>query len=113
MMSLNNYWIPFYFLALFGLLGCQQVQKPEVKGSGPLAVVIERGTPVAEYHAPLERWRATHKKALSSGDFSERECILCHHPQQSCNRCHGYTGAKEVKIPEASLYWPNQEREKR
>jgi hypothetical protein len=99
-MSLINYWITFCFIVLFGLLGCQQVQKPE------------RGTVAAEYHAPLERWRATHKKALNGGDFNERECVLCHNPQQSCNRCHGYIGAKETNIPEASLYWPTQERER-
>jgi hypothetical protein len=112
-MNLLNYLITFFILLFLGPLGCQQVQKPEIKGSGPLTVVMERGTVAAEYHAPLERWRATHKKALNGGDFNERECILCHNPQQSCNRCHGYIGAKETNIPEASLYWPTQERERR
>ncbi len=91
-------------LMLF-LWGCGQVQKPETKGKGPLAVVMERGTPAAEYHVPLERWRVTHKKALANGDFTERECVLCHNPQKSCNNCHRYIGAKEVNFPEAALYW--------
>jgi len=94
------------------LLGCQQVQKPEVKGEGPLAVVMERGTASAEYHAPLERWRATHKRALANGDFTERECLLCHNPQKSCNHCHGYIGAREISVPGASLYWPDLKKEK-
>lgn len=94
------------------LLGCQQVQKPEIKGEGPLAVVMERGTASAEYHAPLERWRATHKRALANGDFTERECLLCHNPQKSCNHCHGYIGAREISVPEAFLYWPDLKKEK-
>jgi hypothetical protein len=94
------------------LLGCQQVQKPEVKGEGPLAVVMERGTASAEYHAPLERWRATHKRALANGDFTERECLLCHNPQKSCNHCHGYIGAREISVPEAFLYWPDLKKER-
>ncbi len=97
-----------FFILLWSLPGCQQVQKPEVRGSGPLSIVMERGTVAPEYHAPLERWRATHKKALKNGDFSERECVLCHNPQKSCDLCHGYIGAKEIKISEAILYWPTK-----
>jgi hypothetical protein len=100
-------------LLLWSLPACQQVSKPEVRGSGPLAVVMERGTVTPEYHAPLERWRARHKEAIKEGDFSERECVLCHNPQKSCNRCHGYIGAKETKISEALLYWPTEDRDGR
>jgi hypothetical protein len=97
--------------ALLAFAGCQNVQKPEIKGQGPLAVVMDRGTATAEYHAPLERWRAAHKQALNDGDFTERECVLCHNPQKSCNHCHAYVGAKEISIPEASLYWPDSQDE--
>ncbi len=102
-----------FCLVLLGLPSCQQVSKPEVKGTGPLAVVMERGTVTPEYHAPLERWRARHKEAINNGDFSERECVLCHNPQKSCNRCHGYIAAKETRISEALLYWPTEERNDR
>jgi len=112
-MQYFNLLITIVFLLVLDLLGCQQVQKPETKGSGPLAVVMDRGTATAEYHASLERWRATHKKALADGDFTERECVLCHNPQRSCNNCHRYIGAKEISVPEASLYWPDQKGEKR
>ncbi len=89
----------------FGLLGCQDVQKPELRGKGPLAVVIPRGTSTPEYHAPLDSWRTNHKEALNCGDFSQKECVLCHNPNTGCNRCHQYIGAKEVQIPEAALYY--------
>ncbi|MBI5968834.1 MAG: hypothetical protein HY882_13400, partial [Deltaproteobacteria bacterium] len=53
------------FIVMLGLIGCQQVQKPELKGEGPLAVVVPRGTAVPEYHAPLERWRTLHREVLN------------------------------------------------
>jgi len=95
------------------LLGCQQVQKPEVRGEGPLAVNMTRGLTAPEFHAPLERWRTTHKKALNIGDFTERECILCHDPKKSCNNCHHYIGVREIDVPEASLFWPEEKKEKK
>jgi hypothetical protein len=99
-------------IGLFMIVGCQQVQKPEVKGEGPLAVKMARGITSPEFHAPLERWRTTHKKALSIGDFSERECILCHDPKKSCNNCHKYIGARAIDVPEVSLFWPEEKKEK-
>lgn len=109
-MRLPNLIISILFL---GLLGCQQVQKPELRGEGPLATTVARGTAVPEYHAPLERWRTLHMEALNRGDFSQRECVLCHNPKTGCNQCHNYVGAKEISVPEASLYWPESEKEKR
>jgi hypothetical protein len=100
---LTNLIIPILFL---GLLGCQQVQKPELKGEGPLAITVARGTAVPESHAPPERWRTLHMEALNGGDFSQRECVLCHNPRTGCNQCHRYVGAKEISVLEASLYWP-------
>jgi hypothetical protein len=96
---------------LLCLLSCEQVQKPEVKGEGPLAVMMARGITTPEFHAPIERWRATHKKAINRGDFTERECILCHDPKKSCNNCHQYIGVREISYSEASLFWPEQKKE--
>jgi hypothetical protein len=93
------------FLVAVGL-GCQQVQKPELNGQGPLAVKVARGTAVPEYHAPAERWRIQHQEALNRGDFSQKECMLCHNPQSGCNQCHQYAGAKQISVPEAALFWP-------
>jgi len=112
-MKKSKYITAIFFMITLSLLSCQPVQKPEVKGKGPLAVVMERGVATPEYHAPMERWRAVHKKALANGDFSERECALCHNPKRSCNTCHGYIGTKEISIPEATLYWPAHEKEKK
>lgn len=105
-----SYWLSA--ISLFMIAGCQQVQKPEVKGEGPLAVKMARGITSPEFHAPVERWRTTHKKALSIGDFTERECVLCHDPKKSCNNCHKYIGAREIDIPEAGLLWPTEENRK-
>ncbi len=93
------------FMIFLGTSGCQQVEKPELKGEGPLAVTVLRGTSVPAYHAPAERWRVRHKEAINQGDFSERECILCHNPQTGCNRCHQYVGVKEISVPESAIYW--------
>ena len=95
-------------LLLLVLLGCQQVQKPELNGEGPLAIRVARGTAVPGYHAPADRWRIQHKEALNQGDFTQKECILCHNPQTGCNQCHKYVGARPVSVPEAALYWPAQ-----
>ena len=108
-----DYLIAIILAGILGLVGCQKVQKPELKGEGPLAVTVERGTSVPESHAPLERWRTLHVEALNQGDFSQRECVLCHNPKTGCNQCHRYVGAKEISVAEASLYWPEPKAEKR
>jgi len=108
-MPINRFLMLFILLSL---VSCQQVQKPEVKGEGPLAVKMARGITSPEFHAPLERWRTTHKKVLNMGDFTERECILCHDPKKSCNNCHKYIGGREIYVPEASLFWPEEKKEK-
>jgi hypothetical protein len=95
-------------IALLALLACQQVQKPELKGEGPLAVTVARGTATPEYHAPAERWRVSHGQALNRGDFSQRECVLCHNPETGCNQCHQYVGTQKISVREASLYWANE-----
>ena len=99
-----------FTISFFMTMGCQQVQKPEVKGEGPLAVKMARGITAPEFHAPIEQWRTTHKKAINNRDFMERECILCHQPKTSCNNCHIYIAAREISIEEASLYWPEEKR---
>ncbi len=104
-----------YLLSAISLVvfaSCQQVQKPEVRGEGPLAVKMARGVTPPEFHAPLERWRTTHKNGLNRGDFTQRECTLCHDPKKSCNHCHQYIGVREISVAEASLFWPEEEKKK-
>jgi hypothetical protein len=72
------------------------VQKPLKDGTGPLAVTIARTREAPDYHNPLEWWTAYHPQAIGDGVFSKRECMLCHVPEQSCNKCHEYVGAKLV-----------------
>jgi hypothetical protein len=104
-MKTSSILLVIAFLIL-GTLGCQQVQKPELNGQGPLAVRVARGTDVPEYHAPAERWRVQHQEALNRGDFSQKECMLCHNPRTGCNQCHQYAGVKQISVPEAALFWP-------
>ena len=94
-------------MALFGFFACQQVQKPELKGEGPLVVTVARGTATPEYHSPAARWQVSHGQAINWGDFTQRECVLCHNPETSCNKCHQYVGTPKITVPEASLYWVN------
>jgi hypothetical protein len=72
------------------------VEKPEKDGPGPLAVTIERTRDAPDYHTPLDWWTANHPHGISDGVFSQRECMLCHAPEDSCNKCHEYVGVKLV-----------------
>ncbi len=108
---MKRFMIAVFLAGISILFGCQQVQKPELKGEGPLAVVVPRGSTAPEYHAPIERWRVIHIEAINQGDFDQRECVFCHDPKTSCNRCHHYIGAKFVAVPEADLYWPDHKEE--
>ena len=108
-----NFPIAMILILALGIFSCQQVQKPELKGEGPLAITVDRGASVPESHSPLERWRTLHVDALNRGDFSQRECVLCHNPKTGCNQCHRYVGAKEISVAEAPLYWPDAIREKK
>jgi hypothetical protein len=106
-MKTVSIFIVIAFLSL-GASSCQQVQKPELNGEGPLAVRVARGQAVPEYHAPAEGWRVRHGEALNRGDFGQRECVLCHNPRTGCNQCHQYAGAKQIAVPETALFWPSQ-----
>lgn len=83
-------------LAVF-FVGCDLgVQKPVKDGTGPLAITISRTREAPDYHNPLEWWTANHPQGISDGTFSKRECMLCHVPEDSCNKCHDYVGVKQV-----------------
>ncbi len=112
-MRVLNFPVAMILILALGIFSCQPVQKPELKGEGPLAITVDRGASVPESHAPLERWRTLHVDALNRGDFSQRECVLCHNPKTGCNQCHRYVGAKEISVAEATLYWPEPKEEKR
>jgi len=57
------------------------------------------GLSAPEYHAPRGFWRANHPvliqnpRAKEQGFFQVEECLFCHRPNDSCNRCHAYVGA--------------------
>ncbi len=84
-------------LALF-LAACDMgVEKPVKDGDGPLAITIARTREAPDYHNPLEWWTANHPHFIAEDVFSQRECMLCHVPDDSCNNCHEYVGAKLVR----------------
>ena len=75
------------------------VEKPVKDGPGPLAITIERTREAPDYHNPLDWWTANHPHLVTPPEdvFSQRECMLCHVPDESCNNCHEYVGAKLVR----------------
>jgi hypothetical protein len=73
------------------------VEKPEKDSSAPLGITIERTREAPDYHNPLEWWTANHPRFISEDVFSKRECMLCHVPDDSCNKCHEYVGAELVR----------------
>lgn len=80
------------------LSGCDLgVEKPEKDGPGPLAITIDRTRDAPDYHNPLDWWTANHPHGISDGVFSQRECMLCHVPEDSCNKCHDYVGVRQVQ----------------
>lgn len=79
------------------LSGCNPgVEKPVKDGAGPLAITISRTRDAPDYHTPLDWWTANHPHGIADGVFSQRECMLCHVPEDSCNKCHQYVGVKLV-----------------
>jgi len=83
-------------LLMVFMAGCNKVDKPELKGKGPLAVKLPAGILSPEYHQPVEYWKSHHMDILKRGDYSRQECMLCHDANTSCNNCHDYVGVLRV-----------------
>ena len=73
------------------------VGKPEKDSPGELGITIERTREAPDYHNPLDWWTANHPRLISDEVFSQRECMLCHVPEDSCNKCHEYVGVDLVQ----------------
>ena len=96
-MALRTLAVLLVAALVLALSGCDLgVNKPVKDGTGPLAITISRTRQAPDYHNPLDWWTANHPQAISDGTFSKRECMLCHVPEDSCNKCHEYVGAKLV-----------------
>ncbi len=85
-------------LAVFAV-GCsnERVAKPELKGTGPLALRLPPGILSPEYHQPVDYWKDHHMDILKRGDYNKHECMLCHDVNTSCNNCHDYVGVAKVE----------------
>ena len=83
-------------LLLLSAMGCDKVQKPELKGEGPLALKLPAGVLSPEYHQPVDYWKQHHMDLILRGDYNRQECMLCHDANTSCNNCHDYVGVPRV-----------------
>lgn len=83
-------------LLLSFTMGCNKVQKPELKGEGPLALKLPDGVLSPEYHQPVDYWKQHHMDLILRGDYNRQECMLCHDANTSCNNCHDYVGVPRV-----------------
>lgn len=72
------------------------VDKPVKDGSGPMAIRIDPSRQAPQTHSPLEGWQTAHPDVLARGDQAQADCLTCHDPAISCNRCHAHVGALEV-----------------
>ncbi len=91
------------------LSGYGRVEKPAVRGTGPLAIQMPPGLSAPNYHTQpsAEWWRARHgERVASSGGL--QECLGCHNPQTSCNNCHAYVGVQPIVVAAMSVPAPQQ-----
>lgn len=72
------------------------VEKPEINGTGKMAVRIEARYTAPEYHSPTDWWQAHHPDMVNRGDLFQQDCLYCHEPEKSCNNCHNYVGANPI-----------------
>jgi hypothetical protein len=74
----------------------EYVETPVKDGQGPLAVYVSAQYAVPDSHNPLTYWKIHHQDVLNRGDLVQADCLYCHVPEQSCNNCHAYVGAKAI-----------------
>ena len=72
------------------------VEKPLKNGPGALSVKIDPSFAAPEYHSPLDTWQTHHIDVVNQGIVQQSDCLYCHQPDTTCNRCHSYIGAKEI-----------------
>lgn len=79
--------------------GYGRVEKPAVRGTGPLAIQMPPGLTAPSYHTQpsAEWWRARHGERVANSGGAQ-ECLGCHNPQTSCNHCHAYVGVQPILV---------------
>jgi len=113
MLRLMSRSVVMLAVALIIAAGCSYPKKPELRGTGPLAVQIDSDKLVIpEYHNPLEVWKPRHMQSIQQKEFTERECMSCHQVEISCNNCHNYVGALLVAQYSPKGYLPGEDRTK-
>lgn len=54
---------------------------------------------VTEFSKPVSHtseWKAVHSRAVAEEPLDRYQCVLCHAPKTSCDRCHDYVGIPKV-----------------
>lgn len=57
-----------------------------------IEVAKEFSKPVS--HTP--EWNAVHPAVVKGEPLTRYQCVLCHTPKTSCDRCHDYVGIAKV-----------------
>jgi hypothetical protein len=78
-------------MVLVLLAGCMNATTP--------TITMAKDLPTPTYHSEWDgktwNWNATHPNYVNDGPVTRKfECLLCHDPHESCDRCHRYVGAK-------------------
>lgn len=104
MISRSSLCAAIIFFMLIIAAACSRVEKPAVGGKGPLSLQVAEGLASPNYHKPADIWMAAHMDQLNSGRMKQQECLGCHsEPDNFCNKCHLYIGAKKIIVQKAVL----------
>ncbi|MBF0566409.1 MAG: hypothetical protein HQK89_14355 [Nitrospirae bacterium] len=73
---------------------------PGLNGRSVLMLEIPDGIPAPPSHSPLDKWRATHDRAIIYGGEKITDCFACHpDPDTFCNKCHVSAGLRKINKP--------------
>ncbi|MDI6801513.1 MAG: hypothetical protein QMD01_05610 [Thermodesulfovibrionales bacterium] len=99
---MKNFKLMMIILSLFliSTAACQKSEKPSVSSKGAAMLQTAAGVDVMPaYHVPVAKWRSTHMDEINAGRVKVGGCLPCHsEPENFCNKCHEYVGAKKVLI---------------
>ncbi|MBF0566355.1 MAG: hypothetical protein HQK89_14050 [Nitrospirae bacterium] len=73
---------------------------PGQNGKAVLMLEVPDGIPPPPSHSPIDKWRATHDRAIIYGGEKISDCLGCHSdPENFCNKCHVNAGLRKIEKP--------------